>query len=116
MLSTCVVVLSCCTRVDFLPDPAMPAGAYALLLPQPVARSASLGVVNVKWTAAGQSVGWRANAACTRYFCFGDARRQYKLLLCVPPGAKNAGCEVVFTPSEVTAISLSPSGITLHRE
>lgn len=110
------VVFSYCTSVDFVPDTGMPSGAYVLLMPEPVERTISLGIVSFKWHDGGERIVFAADSPHTEYFLFGAARRNYKLKLMLPHGTEVCEHESVFTPVEVSCVTLSTDGMRIQRK
>ena len=111
-----IAVLSRCSRVDFVPAEDMPSGARVLLIPEPIEREISLGIVFSKWNDTGESLAFDATRPTTEYFFFGDADRNYKLCLSLPQQEAAGEHLLLFTPSQVDSITLSPTGVTAHQE
>lgn len=111
-----IASMTSCTKVHFEPAEDMPTGARVLLIPEPIAREISLGIVFAKWNDTGESLAFDATRPTTEYFFFGDADRNYKLWLCLPQQEAAGEHLLLFTPSQVDSITLSPMGVTAHQE
>lgn len=111
-----LLVAACVERVDFEPMGCMPSGAYVLLSPEPRERSVSVGVAWMKWNDVGDSSGFPADSPTSKYFLFGDSRRNYRLILSVPEGKEHRTYHAGFCPAQTALITLSPNGVTVHQE